>query len=179
MKQLTTDFKNNNMDLFPGSYLPLQYAQSGVLPIILATCIILVLQNSLNINLEYGSLVYWVIYFLLILSSSFNYANLLFNPVDIAKKLEKMSVSVLKVRPGRRTIFYFKQSQIRIILLGASSLGLLVLIPSFIILQFDLKEFNGIGVTSIIISAGILLDVLNENKNVYLTNLMFKNYSKI
>ena len=180
--------KQLNQSLLPGgggvktrNYLPLRLNQAGVMPIILTTAILVVpnyIRNvglfpkiDLPINLEFLSVFYWVGYFFLILLFSSFYSTIVLNPKDISDQLQKMSVAVPGLRPGIQTTFYLKQVMKRTTLLGATLLATLATIPNFIESALNITNLNGLSSTSLLILAGVILDLIREVKNIYFSNV--------
>lgn len=163
------------------SYIPLRFNQAGVMPIILTTTV-LVVPNYLSniglfpkidfpINLEFLSVFYWVGYFVLILLFSSFYSTIVLNPKDMSDQLQKMSVAIPGIRPGIQTTFYLKQVMKRITLIGATMLATLATIPNFIESTLNITNLNGLSSTSLLILAGVVLDLVREVKNIYFSNV--------
>jgi len=163
------------------NYLPLRFNQAGVMPIILTTAI-LVVPNYINnlgllpqinfpINLESLKFVYWIGYFILILVFSSFYSAIVLNPKDISDQLQKMAVTIPGIRPGIQTTFYLKQLMKRITLIGATMLATLVIVPNFIESTLNITSLNGLSTTSLLILAGVVLDLVREVKNIYYSNI--------
>lgn len=178
--------KQLNQSSLPNSptstnYIPLRFNQAGVMPIILTTTI-LVVPNYVNnlglfpkvdfpIELEFLKFVYWIAYFGLILAFSSFYSTIVLNPKDISDQLQKMAVTIPGVRPGLQTTFYLKQVMKRITLVGAVMLATLATIPNFIESTLNLTSLNGLSTTSLLILAGVVLDLVREVKNIYYSNI--------
>ena len=183
-KQLNqTSLQNSITD---NNYLPLRFNQAGVMPIILTTAL-LVIPNYVsqlgvyeNINLSFNGpffrVIYWISYFGLILFFSSYYSTLVLNPKDIADQLQKMAVAIPGIRPGIKTTFYLKQIMNRVTLIGATMLAALVIIPNFIVSTLSLTSLNGLGTTSLLILAGVILDLGREIKNIYYSNVYNNKY---
>jgi preprotein translocase subunit SecY len=163
------------------NYIPLRFNQAGVMPIILTTAILVVPNYLINleffpklnlpIDLESLSFFYWVGYFLLILLFSSFYSTIVLNPKDISDQLQKMSVAIPGIRPGIQTTFYLKQVMKRTTLIGATMLATLATIPNFIESIFSITNLNGLSSTSLLILAGVVLDLVREVKNIYFSNV--------
>lgn len=163
------------------NYIPLRFNQAGVMPIILTTTILVVpnyISNlgllpkiELPVNLEFFSFVYWIGYFGLILAFSSFYSTIVLNPKDISDQLQKMAVTIPGVRPGIQTTFYLKQVMKRITLVGATMLATLATIPNFIESTLNITSLNGLSTTSLLILAGVVLDLVREVKNIYYSNV--------
>jgi preprotein translocase subunit SecY len=167
--------------LASNNYLPLRFNQAGVMPIILTTTILVVPNYISNLGLlpkldfpvifESLKFVYWIIYFGLILLFSSFYSTIVLNPKDISDQLQKMSVTIPGVRPGIQTTFYLKQLMKRITGVGATMLATIVIIPNFIESNLNLTSLNGLSTTSLLILAGVILDLIREVKNIYYSNV--------
>ncbi len=162
-------------------YIPLRLNQAGVMPIILTTAILVVPNYAINIglfpkidfpiNLEFLSIFYWIGYFLLILLFSSFYSTIVLNPKDISDQLQKMSVTIPGIRPGIQTTFYLKQVMKRTTLIGATMLATLATIPNFLESTLSITSLNGLSSTSLLILAGVVLDLVREVKNIYFSNV--------
>lgn len=163
------------------NYIPLRFNQAGVMPIILTTAI-LVVPNYINqlglfpkvnlpINLNSLGFVYWISYFGLILLFSSFYSTIVLNPKDVSDQLQKMAVTIPGIRPGIQTTFYLKQVMKRITLVGATILAVLATVPNFIESTLNITSLNGLSTTSLLILAGVVLDLVREVKNIYYSNV--------
>lgn len=178
-KQLTQGSGNDYV--ISNNYLPLRLNQAGVMPIILTTAISVVPNYiislgllpkiDLPVNLESFSFMYWIGYFALILLFSSFYSTIVLNPKDISDQLQKMTVTIPGIRPGIQTTFYLKQVMKRITLVGATILATLVTIPNFIESTLNITGLNGLSTTSLLILAGVVLDLIREVKNIYYSNI--------
>ena len=163
------------------NYIPLRFNQAGVMPIILTTAILVVPSYITNlgllpkidlpINFESLKFFYWIGYFLLILVFSSFYSTIVLNPKDISDQLQKMAVTIPGIRPGVQTTFYLKQLMKRITLLGATMLAILVTLPNFIESNLNITSLSGLSTSSLLILAGVVLDLVREVKNIYYSNI--------
>jgi preprotein translocase subunit SecY len=163
------------------NYLPLRFNQAGVMPIILTTAILVVpnyisqsgLLPKINLpfNFEALGFVYWIAYFGLILLFSSFYSTIVLNPKDISDQLQKMAVTIPGIRPGIQTTFYLKQLMNRITLVGATMLAILATVPNFVESTLNITSLNGLSTTSLLILAGVVLDLVREVKNIYYSNI--------
>ena len=163
------------------NYIPLRFNQAGVMPIILTTAILVVPnyinnlgllpQINLPINFESLKFVYWIVYFLLILVFSSFYSTIVLNPKDISDQLQKMAVTIPGIRPGIQTTFYLKQLMKRITLVGAIMLATLATVPNFLESTLNMTSLNGLSTSSLLILAGVVLDLVREVKNIYYSNI--------
>lgn len=171
----------------PQTFLPVNLNQSGVIPLIFTTAILVVpiylinsgIVSSLKIPLvdlgknvtsiigPFSAVFYWYFYFLLIIRSSAFYSTLVLKPKDISERLQKMAVTIPGVRPGRETTFYLKEQIRRTSKLGAILLGLLATLPNLVENLFSISNLSGLSTTSLLIVAGVLLDILREISSIY------------
>ena len=126
---------------------------------------------SLPIFLESSKLIYWISYFTLILIFSSFYSTIVLNPKDISDQLQKMAVTIPGIRPGIQTTFYLKQVMKRITFVGATMLAVLATVPNFIEVTLNISSLNGLSTTSLLILAGVVLDLVREVKNIYYSNV--------
>ena len=180
-KQLNQSFSQDQLVKSNNYYLPLRFNQAGVMPIILTTAI-LVVPNYINnsgilpkinfpISLEYFGFVYWIGYFMLILAFSSFYSTIVLNPKDMSDQLQKMAVTIPGVRPGIQTTFYLKQVMKRVTLIGAIMLATIVILPNFVESTLNVSSLNGLNTSSLLILAGVILDLVREVKNIYYSNV--------
>lgn len=156
------------------SYLPLRLNQGGVLPIIFASTVFLLPVflgnlfpgNSVLISianyLRPGTWAYIVVYLLLILFFSYFYASIIVNPEDMSKNLKKMGASVPGIRPGKATTEYIERVLNRLTFLGAIFLGLVAIIPTAVEGATDVRTFQGLGATSLLILVGVAIDTAKQ-----------------
>jgi preprotein translocase subunit SecY len=178
-KQLTQSSLQDSVT--SNNYIPLRFNQAGVMPIILTTAILvvpsyvsnlgLIPKINLPVNLESFTFLYWIGYFALILLFSSFYSTIVLNPKDISDQLQKMAVTIPGVRPGIQTTFYLKQVMKRITLVGATMLATLATVPNFIESALSITSLNGLSTTSLLILAGVVLDLVREVKNIYYSNV--------
>ena len=160
------------------NYLPLRFNQAGVMPIILTTAILVIPNYIVNLGifqwlnfLAPFKFLYWIGYFGLILAFSSFYSSIVLNPKDISDQLQKMAVTIPGVRPGLQTTFYLKQVIKRITLIGATMLATLTVVPNFIESTLNITGLNGLSTTSLLILAGVVLDLIREINNIYYSNV--------
>ena len=171
----TQDLVNN--------YLPLRFNQAGVMPIILTTAILVIPNYLVNLGIFQwltflGSfkVFYWIGYFALIIAFSSFYSSIVLNPKDISDQLQKMAVTIPGIRPGLQTNFYLKQVIKRITMIGASMLAVLTIVPNFIESTLNITGLNGLSTTSLLILAGVILDLIREIDNIYYSNVYNNKY---
>ena len=165
------------------SYLPLRLNQAGVMPIILTTTILVVPNYLINLGifqwlsaftvLKSVSWIYWIGYFFLILAFSSFYSYIVLNPKDLSDQLQKLSVTIPGVRPGLQTTFYLKSVIKRITLVGAIMLAILTVVPNFLESTLNVTGLNGLSTTSFLILAGVILDLMREIENIFVSNAYY------
>src|SRR5574343_333898 len=160
------------------SYLPLRLNQAGVMPIILTTAFLVIPNYIVNLQifqwlnfLSSFNIFYWIGYFVLILTFSSFYSSIVLNPKDLSDQLQKMAVTIPGIRPGLQTTFYLKQIIKRITLLGATMLAIIVVVPNFIESTLNITGLSSLSTTSLLILAGVVLDLIREIDNIYYSNV--------
>ncbi len=155
------------------SYLPLRLNQGGVMPIIFASAVLIiptslaqVFPNPTVIQianlLAPGQLLHVALYLLFIVFFSYFYASLIVNPVDLAQNLKKMGSSIPGIRPGRTTSEYVERVLNRLTFLGAIFLGAVAIIPTAVESATNIRTFQGIGATSLLILVGVAIDTAKQ-----------------
>ena len=159
-------------------YLPLRFNQAGVMPIILTTALLVIPNYIINLGifpwlnfLTSFKFIYWMGYFVLILTFSSFYSSIVLNPKDISDQLQRMAVTIPGVRPGLQTTFYLKQVIKRVTLIGATMLATITIVPNFIESTLNITGLNGLSTTSLLILAGVVLDLIREINNIYYSNV--------
>lgn len=170
------------------SYIPLRLNQAGVMPIILTTTVLVLPSYISNLGIigifdldisafrVISKLLYWLFYFGLILIFSSFYSNIVLNPKDISDQLQKMAVTIPGLRPGVQTTFYLKKVMRRLTILGALMLALLATLPNLIELILNISSLNGLSTTSLLIMAGVLVDISREVDDIIYSNIYKKKY---
>jgi|TARA_B110000971_G_scaffold198516_1_gene215188 preprotein translocase subunit SecY len=175
-KQLMQFENKKQKRIRSNSYLPLKLNQGGVMPIIFSSTVLtiftVVSNYLLNIfpnlsivnNSTIMSLLYGVINFSLIVGFSLFYSTLIINPKELAKELNKMTIGIPKIRPGKQTEIYLKKTITRLGLLGAIFLGILVTIP-------NIRSSYGFGITSLLILVGVTFDIARQIQALLLSEI--------
>jgi preprotein translocase subunit SecY len=158
------------------SYLPLKLNAGGVMPIIFASTLIFLPLTIANFTkspwliqvasyLSPNSSTPWLyalVYFLLICIFGFFYASLTVNPADIATTLKRSGVAIPGVRPGSATASYITGVQNRLTLLGCIFLGAVAIVPSAVEGAIQVRTFQGLGATSLLILVGVAIDTAKQ-----------------
>ena len=147
--------------------LPLRLNQGGIMPLIFSSTFLSFITIATNyiftLNLlpsqliqpKVISLFYTVLNFIFIIVFSVFYSNLILNPKEISKDLNKMAVSIKNVRPGKETASFLKKTLTRLSLIGALFLAFLVALP-------NLRSAYGFGATSLLILVGVSVDTTRQ-----------------
>ncbi len=161
------------------SNLPMKVNMSGVLPIIFAQSIATIpatigaflpapTEGSFGyavLNaIDSKSILYLVIYFVLIIGFSYFYASIQFNPVEISNNLKRNGGFIPGFRPGRPTSDFIARVLSKITLFGAIYLGVVAILP-LLADKFNQGVNIGIGGTSIIIVVGVALETVQALEN--------------
>ncbi|MCQ2419961.1 MAG: preprotein translocase subunit SecY [Clostridia bacterium] len=156
------------------THLPVKVNMSGVLPIIFAQSIASLPATIIAFTgtsedgfwawmnkyvFDSKSVIYMVVYFLLIIAFSYFYATIQFNPVEIANNLKKNGGFIPGFRPGKPTADFIFKVINKITLFGALYLAIVALLP--IIVGVVIKNSSlAIGGTSVIIVVGVALETV-------------------
>ncbi len=172
------------------TYIPLKVNQSGVIPIIFASSILLlpaILVSFLGGSstgwradiqryvdqyiLNSQNVVYVTIFALLIIAFAYFYNSIAFDPIRQADQIRKQGGFIPGVRPGPQTEAYLGKAVNRITLPGAVFIALIAITPYLILWAADVSTFAFAG-TSILISVGVALELMRQIDS----QLMLRNY---
>ena len=161
--------------------IPVQYAKrqvgrkmSGVLPIIFAQTIASLpatiwafvgipeegtVGRSIYNAIDTKSVLYLIVYFLMIIGFSYFYATIQFNPVEISNNLKRNGGFIPGFRPGKPTSDFIAKVLNKVTLFGAIYLGIVAICP---LIAGKLLGNSGlaIGGTSVIIVVGVALETV-------------------
>ena len=142
--QYSKQIKGNKMYGGQTTYIPIRINSSGVMPIIFASSLLMFPQMIMALfapNSEAyawystymgtGTWVYYVLLAALILFFSYFYAQIQFNPEDVAKNIQQYGGFLPGIRAGKPTSDYLKKISNRITLFGAFFLMIIALVPTF------------------------------------------------
>ena len=160
------------------STLPMKVNMSGVLPIIsqsIASLPITVwtfigmpkegtISYSIYNAIDTKSVIYMVVYFIMIIGFSYFYSSIQFNPVEIANNLKKQGGFIPGFRPGQPTVQFIQMVLSRITLFGAIYLGIVAICP-LIVGKVINNSSLAIGGTSVIIVVGVALETVKALEN--------------
>ncbi len=174
------------------TYIPLKVNQSGVIPIIFASSV-LYLPQLISVVLpsdkEWAksvqqfvtdylvnptSIVYMLVFGLLIILFAYFYTAITFDPAKQADTIRKQGGFIPGIRPGPQTEKYLAKILSRITLPGALFLAFIALIPSLVLTK--VLEGGGQGASfsgiSILIAVGVALETMKQIDS----QLMMRNY---
>lgn len=160
--------KGNKMYGGQSTYIPMKVNASGVMPIIFASAFLMFPQMILSFfpqdnavvlfyvkYLGAGTAVYYIFTFIFIIFFAYFYAQIQFNPIDVARNLQQYGGTIQGVRPGKPTSEYLAKINSRITLFGALFLAFVAIVPTF--------GFNAlgqpIGMTNAFSATGMLIIV--------------------
>ena len=154
------------------THLPIKVNLAGVIPIIFAMSIMMLPSTIVTMffankdnwfvrlfkNPE-QSLLYVIIYALLIIFFTFFYSVIQFNPVEIANNLKKNGGFIPGYRPGKATSDYITKVLNRVTWFGGLFLALVTVAP---IILGNVTKIPGIwfGGTAVLILVGVALDTV-------------------
>lgn len=162
---------------FGGSehFLPLKLNQSGVMPIIFASSLLMIpgyLHHQLIERLDVPYLnqfsalpaLYYLSYAGLIFFFSYFWAAVTFSPKDIAQNLKDYGSFIPGYRPGNRTSDYLEQVVVRITFVGAAFLSLLAILPNVIskLVAIPALIAGFYGGTGLLIVVSVSIDLIQR-----------------
>lgn len=164
--------------LTASTYLPLRLNQAGVVPIIFAISILIfpqliaqLLLTSSNFQLQsiartIGELIanqwiYGSVYFILVVSFTYFYTAVTFDPERTAENLQKNGAFIPGFRPGVATAEHIGYILARITFFGAVFLGVVAVLPVIVQALTGLTAVQ-VGGTSLLIAVSVILDVIKK-----------------
>ena len=170
------------------TYIPLKVNQAGIIPIIFASSVLYLpllvtqvlpptgwgasVQRWVDGNLvQPDSLVYVIVYGLLIIGFAYFYTAIAFDPAQQAENIRKQGGFIPGIRPGPQTERYLAKILARITLPGALFIAFIALLPSILLAFADVDNFPFAG-TSILIAVGVALETMKQVDS----QLMMRNY---
>ena len=158
------------------SYMPIKVNMSGVLPVIFASTFLAIpgtIGGFLNLDpvahpywtaffnmFSYRSLLYAVLYFLLIIGFNYFYIAIQYNPIEMANNLRKNNGAIPGIRPGKPTSDFIAKVISKITLVGALMLAAIAILPIIITALTGMNV--ALGGTSVIIIVGVALDTVRS-----------------
>jgi preprotein translocase subunit SecY len=129
------------------------------------------LMVQLADSLNRGSILYLILYGLMILFFSYFWVATQFNEIQIADDMKKGGGYIPGVRPGQATSDFLHRTMSRITLAGAMFLTAIAVIPiimsSWMKIPQNVSQF--FGGTSLLIMVGVMLDTMRQMEAQLLT----------
>jgi len=170
------------------TFLPLKLNQSGVMPIIFASSLLLfpnmILQGLSNAIPALSSLagafsrgnsfVYNLLYILLIYFFCYFWTAISFNPKDVAENLKNTGTFIPGYRPGKSTASYLEKVMVRITYVGAAFLAIVAIIPTVVTATMNVPGSVAAfyGGTGILIAVSVAFDLVQKIDS----HLVMRNY---
>jgi preprotein translocase subunit SecY len=172
-------------------YLPLRLNQSGVMPIIFASSLLMLpslifsglvgmigsvspgtasqwwavqLGNLAGVFTRGSSLTYNLCYIALIYFFSYFWMAITFNPKEISENLKDFGTFIPGYRPGRRTAEYLEKVMVRITYVGAAFLAIVAIVPTVISGLMHVKPniASFYGGTGLLIAVSVAFDLIQK-----------------
>jgi preprotein translocase subunit SecY len=171
------------------SYMPLKVNYAGVMPVIFAGALLMFpaqifskLGTWMDVDffiklagmLKEDSILYMVVYGVLILFFSYFWVATQFNELQIADDLKKYGGYIPGVRPGQATSDFLHRAMSRITLAGAVFLTVIAVIPIILTsrmgIPYQVAQF--FGGTGMLITVGVVLDTMRQMES----HLLMRHY---
>jgi preprotein translocase subunit SecY len=177
-------------------YLPLRLNQSGVMPIIFASSLLMIpgvlfgalaalvagrsdwwtaLFSGLASMFQGGtSFMYNLLFIALIFFFCYFWTSITFNPKEMSDNLKDHGTFIPGYRPGKRTADYLEKVMVRITYVGAAFLAAIAIIPTMVSSQvgvpYNVAAFY--GGTGLLIAVSVAFDLIQKIDN----HLLMRNY---
>ena len=113
-----------------------------------------------------GTVIYYIIYALLIVAFAYFYTSISFNPIEISKNLQQNGGFIPGIRPGRPTGEYLGKISNRLTLFGAFFLMVIAIVPTVVLGAFGLT--SAFGPTSLLIMVSVALETSAQLESMML-----------
>ena len=167
-------------------YIPLKLFAANVMPIIFAQALmfipLVIVQYSASENsswllhslLDRNSLLYNVVFALLIIAFTYFYTAITLNPTQMAEDMKRNNGFIPGIKPGKDTADYIDTVMSRITLPGSLFIAFIAIMPALAGLLNVQDAFSQFfGGTSLLILIGVVLDTLQQIES----HLMMRHYS--
>ncbi|MBR4651044.1 MAG: preprotein translocase subunit SecY [Prevotella sp.] len=165
-------------------YIPLKLFAANVMPIIFAQALMfiplaIVQYSSDNLGwftrslLDNRSLLYNVVYVMLIVAFTYFYTAITLNPTQMAEDMKRNNGFIPGVRPGKDTANYIEEIMSRLTLPGSLFIAFIAIMPALaglLNVQQGFAQF--FGGTSLLILVGVVIDTLQQIES----HLMMRHY---
>jgi preprotein translocase subunit SecY len=171
------------------TYIPLKVNQSGVVPIIFASSILVLPVLGSNMLgsgegwrgsiarfvdqylVNSQNMVYITTFFIMIVAFAYFYNSIAFDPVRQADQIRRQGGFIPGIRPGPQTERYLAKTVNRITLPGALFVAVIAILPYIILWVGDVQSFPFAG-TTVLIAVGVALELMRQIDS----QLMLRNY---
>ena len=156
-------------------YIPLKLFAANVMPIIFAQALMFIpitligfttidqATPFMQMMVDSNSVLYNVIFALLIIAFTYFYTAITLNPTQMAEDMKRNNGFIPGIKPGKPTAEFIDQIMSRITLPGSLALALIACMPAFAGLLDVKAEFaQFFGGTSLLILVGVVLDTLQQ-----------------
>lgn len=154
------------------TFLPIKANANGVLPLIFAMTFIqfpgMIAQfwptsgfyKFYNTYLGSTSVVYFIVYALLIVGFGFFYSSITFNPIEMSKNLQQNGGFISGIRPGKPTSDYLAKISSRLTMFGSLFLAVIAILPT--LAMTGLGQTSAFGATSVLIMVSVALESTDQ-----------------
>ena len=171
------------------TYIPLKVNQSGVIPIIFASSVLLLpvlLTNVIGSDrgwrrsvtewvdrnlVSSQGLLYIVTFALMIVAFAYFYNSIAFDPMRQADQIRRQGGFIPGIRPGPQTESFLGKVVNRITLPGALFVAFIAILPYIVLWVGDVQTFPFAG-TTVLIAVGVALELMRQVDS----QLMLRNY---
>jgi len=153
------------------THIPMKINQAGVIPIIFAMAILTFptviagffdggFAQWIERAFAYDSLLYIILYAILIFLFSYFYTAATFNTAEVSDNMRKNGGFIPGLRPGKPTAEYLDKVLSRLTFSGAAFLTIIALLPSIVMALTKMNLY--FGGTSLLIAVGVALDTMKQ-----------------
>ena len=165
-------------------YIPLKLFAANVMPIIFAQALMFIpltlagftsdgASATLRQLMDNGSLLYNVIYVILIIAFTYFYTAITLNPTQMAEDMKRNNGFIPGVKPGHDTAEYIDTVMSRITLPGSLFIAFIAIMPALAgLLNVQQAFAQFFGGTSLLILVGVVIDTLQQIES----HLMMRHY---
>ncbi len=150
-------------------HIPIKVNQSGVLPIIFASAIV-VIPGIMGTMLHVQWLIDWfgstspfylTIYTLLVIFFTYFYSTVIFDPEQITNNIQSYGGHIPGYRPGAETKRKLTSSLSKLAFIEAFYLAVVAILPYLVNIITNVKNI-WVGGTSLLIAVGVALDIMQQ-----------------
>ncbi len=157
------------------SHLPIKVNPAGVIPVIFASSLLLLpttiatfsgdqtgpIMSTLLAYFGPGQPLYLLFFAVMIVFFTFFYTfNVSFKPDEVADNLKNQNGFIPGIRPGKKTAEYLQYVVTRLLVIGATYLAAVGLLPAILRAQFNIPFY--FGGTSVLIVVSVTMDTIQQ-----------------